>query len=120
MLVWAPLLGLLPLLLEAARGEPVPATMCPRGLSWSRDLEKCMDCAVCQTQNKNDFCSTCGDPQPPDTLNYWILVGASLGAVVLICIIGGIIAYARCRRREKFTTPIEETGGHSPQESLIH
>ncbi|XP_060112079.1 tumor necrosis factor receptor superfamily member 12A [Heteronotia binoei] len=92
--------------------------MCPSGLSWSPDLEKCMDCAVCQTQNKNDFCSTCGDTQTPDTLNWWIL-GASMGAFVLFIIIGGIIYYARCRRREKFTTPIEETGGHSAQESLI-
>nr|XP_056720208.1 tumor necrosis factor receptor superfamily member 12A [Euleptes europaea] len=97
----------------------VKQTLCSRGLSWSPDLEKCMDCAVCQTQNKNDFCSTCGDPQPPNTLNWWILLGASVGAVFMCFIIGGIIFYARCRRREKFTTPIEETGGHSAQESLI-
>ncbi|XP_077170895.1 tumor necrosis factor receptor superfamily member 12A [Paroedura picta] len=116
----APLLGLWAVLLEAARGEPVPATTCPRGLSWSPDLEKCMDCVVCQTQNKNDFCSTCGDAQPPDSFHWWIL-GVSVGTafVLLISIIGGIVAYTRCRRREKFTTPIEETGGHSAQESLI-
>uniref|UniRef100_A0A8D2J2Y1 Tumor necrosis factor receptor superfamily member 12A n=1 Tax=Varanus komodoensis TaxID=61221 RepID=A0A8D2J2Y1_VARKO len=81
-------------------------TVCPGGQSWSPDLEKCMDCSVCQRQNKNDFCSTCewlaSKLYPP--------LGASLGAVVLAGIIGGIIIYARCRRREKFTTPIEETG----------
>uniref|UniRef100_A0A8C5RHT3 Tumor necrosis factor receptor superfamily member 12A n=1 Tax=Laticauda laticaudata TaxID=8630 RepID=A0A8C5RHT3_LATLA len=95
-------------------------TNCPGGQSWSPDLEKCMDCSVCQRQNKNDFCSTCGDPQPTNTFNLWVLVGASLGAVLLASIIAGTIIYARCRRREKFTTPIEETGGHSAQESLIH
>uniref|UniRef100_A0A8C5RJH7 Uncharacterized protein n=1 Tax=Laticauda laticaudata TaxID=8630 RepID=A0A8C5RJH7_LATLA len=96
-----------------ARGQ----TNCPGGQSWSPDLEKCMDCSVCQRQNKNDFC---GDPQPTNTFNLWVLVGASLGAVLLASIIAGTIIYARCRRREKFTTPIEETGGHSAQESLIH
>ncbi|KAF7238738.1 Tumor necrosis factor receptor superfamily member 12A [Varanus komodoensis] len=120
MLVCGAVLGLCALLLGGARAEPIPATVCPGGQSWSPDLEKCMDCSVCQRQNKNDFCSTCGDPQLPDTFNMWLLVGASLGAVVLAGIIGGIIIYARCRRREKFTTPIEETGGHSAQESLIH
>ncbi|KAL8176619.1 UNVERIFIED_CONTAM: hypothetical protein K2H54_036997 [Gekko kuhli] len=119
MLVWGPLLGLWALLLEAAWTEPVPATTCPRGLSWSPDLEKCMDCSVCLTQNKNDFCSTCGDVQPSDTFNWWIVIAASVGAFLLLIIICGIIFYARCRRREKFTTPIEETGGHSAQESLI-
>uniref|UniRef100_A0A8C5RJI8 Tumor necrosis factor receptor superfamily member 12A n=1 Tax=Laticauda laticaudata TaxID=8630 RepID=A0A8C5RJI8_LATLA len=98
----------------------VSETNCPGGQSWSPDLEKCMDCSVCQRQNKNDFCSTCGDPQPTNTFNLWVLVGASLGAVLLASIIAGTIIYARCRRREKFTTPIEETGGHSAQESLIH
>ncbi|KAJ7314084.1 hypothetical protein JRQ81_006018 [Phrynocephalus forsythii] len=96
------------------------ATVCPGGQSWSPDLEKCMDCTVCRHQNKNDFCSSCGNPQPPDTLNAWLLVGVPVGTVILLIIIGGIIIYARCRRREKFTTPIEETGGHSAQESLIH
>uniref|UniRef100_A0A670YL23 TNF receptor superfamily member 12A n=1 Tax=Pseudonaja textilis TaxID=8673 RepID=A0A670YL23_PSETE len=95
-------------------------TNCPGGQSWSPDLEKCMDCSVCQRQNKNDFCSTCGDPQPINSFNLWVLIGASLGAVLLASIIAGTIIYARCRRREKFTTPIEETGGHSAQESLIH
>uniref|UniRef100_A0A670JCI9 Uncharacterized protein n=1 Tax=Podarcis muralis TaxID=64176 RepID=A0A670JCI9_PODMU len=61
-----------------------------------------------------------GDPQLPDNFNMWLMVGASLGALTLAVLIGGIIIYARCRRREKFTTPIEETGGHSAQESLIH
>ncbi|XP_007432277.1 tumor necrosis factor receptor superfamily member 12A [Python bivittatus] len=120
MLAWGAILGLLPVLLGTARGEPIGEPSCPGGQSWSSDLEKCMDCSVCQHQNKNDFCSTCGDPQPTNTLNLWLLVGASLGAVFLASIIGGIIIYARCRRREKFTTPIEETGGHSAQESLIH
>ncbi|KAJ6653344.1 hypothetical protein lerEdw1_009244 [Lerista edwardsae] len=58
---------------------------------------------------------------PPNTFNTWLVIGATLGAAfVLAVLIGGIITYARCRRREKFTTPIEETGGHSAQESLIH
>uniref|UniRef100_R4GAD6 TNF receptor superfamily member 12A n=1 Tax=Anolis carolinensis TaxID=28377 RepID=R4GAD6_ANOCA len=96
------------------------ATACPGGQSWSPDLEKCMDCAVCRFQNMNDFCSSCGDPQPPDTFNLWLFVGVPLAAVFLLSLTVGIITYARCRRREKFTTPIEETGGHSAQESLIH
>ncbi|KAM3821219.1 tumor necrosis factor receptor superfamily member 12A [Vipera latastei] len=120
MLAWGVILGLLPVLLGSGWGEPIAETSCPGDQSWSPDLEKCMDCSVCQHQNKNDFCSTCGDPQPTNGLNLWVLVGASLGAVFLASIIAGTIIYARCRRREKFTTPIEETGGHSAQESLIH
>ncbi|CAI5790958.1 Hypothetical predicted protein [Podarcis lilfordi] len=116
----AVLVGLFPFLCRIASGEPVPASVCSGGQSWSPDLEKCMDCSVCQRQNKNDFCTTCGDPQLPDNFNMWLMVGASLGALTLAVLIGGIIIYARCRRREKFTTPIEETGGHSAQESLIH
>uniref|UniRef100_A0A8D0B5R4 Tumor necrosis factor receptor superfamily member 12A n=1 Tax=Salvator merianae TaxID=96440 RepID=A0A8D0B5R4_SALMN len=114
------IVGFLSLLLRAVCGEPIPATVCPGGQSWSLDLEKCMDCAVCQRQDKNDFCSTCGDPQSPDPLNMWLLIGVPLGAVVLVGFVGAVITYTRCRRREKFTTPIEETGGHSAQESLIH
>ncbi|ETE71826.1 Tumor necrosis factor receptor superfamily member 12A, partial [Ophiophagus hannah] len=103
MLTWGVILGLLPVLLGSAQGELIAETNCPGGQSWSPDLEKCMDCSVCQRQNKNDFCSTCGDPQPTNTFN-WVLVGASLGAVLLASIITGTIIYARCRRREKFTT----------------
>uniref|UniRef100_A0A6J0U445 Tumor necrosis factor receptor superfamily member 12A n=1 Tax=Pogona vitticeps TaxID=103695 RepID=A0A6J0U445_9SAUR len=121
MLAWeAVLWGLFSLVFRTAWGEPMAATVCPGGQSWSPDLEKCMDCAVCRLQNKNDFCSSCGDPQPPDTFKIWLVVGVSLGTFFLLGIISGIIIYARCRRREKFTTPIEETGGHSAQESLIH
>uniref|UniRef100_A0A8D0H1V5 Uncharacterized protein n=1 Tax=Sphenodon punctatus TaxID=8508 RepID=A0A8D0H1V5_SPHPU len=93
---------------------------CPGGQAWSLDLDKCMECSVCQQLPKNDFCPACGDPLPTDPLRLWLVVGGSLGAVMLAVLVGGVIAYARCRRREKFTTPIEETGGHSAQESLIH
>ncbi|XP_060636223.2 tumor necrosis factor receptor superfamily member 12A [Anolis sagrei] len=113
-------LGLCALAWRVAQGEPLTATACPGGQSWSLDLEKCMDCAVCRFQNMNDFCSSCRDPQPPDTFNLWLFVGVPLAAVFLMSLIVGIVTYVRCRRREKFTTPIEETGGHSAQESLIH
>ncbi|KAH0626387.1 hypothetical protein JD844_001334 [Phrynosoma platyrhinos] len=99
------LAGLLGLLassaLPIACAEPPPATPCPEGQSWSLDLDKCMDCSVCRLQNKNDFCSSCKDPQPQD--KFWIVVGAISGAVIMVCLVAGVVIYVRCRRREKFT-----------------
>ncbi|KAG8140603.1 hypothetical protein E2320_003284 [Naja naja] len=71
MLTWGVILGLLPVLLGSARGELIAETNCPGGQSWSPDLEKCMDCSVCQRQNKNDFCSTySGNSKENVTFDY--------------------------------------------------
>uniref|UniRef100_K7GI06 TNF receptor superfamily member 12A n=1 Tax=Pelodiscus sinensis TaxID=13735 RepID=K7GI06_PELSI len=97
-----------------------PGPACPGGHSWSPDLDKCMDCTICLHLTKNDFCTTCsGEPRPQDT-RQWLVVGGVLGGVAVLGLVGGALLWARCRKKEKFTTPIEETGGHSGEESLIH
>ncbi|XP_067419936.1 tumor necrosis factor receptor superfamily member 12A [Emydura macquarii macquarii] len=102
-----------------AWGEPARGAPCPGGHSWSPDLDKCMDCTICLRLTKNDFCATCGDPQPQDA-RLWLAVGGAMGGVAVLGLVGGALLWAHCRKREKFTTPIEETGGHSGEESLIH
>ncbi|XP_050808402.1 tumor necrosis factor receptor superfamily member 12A [Gopherus flavomarginatus] len=105
-------------LLGVAWGEPAAGPSCPGGQSWSPDLDKCMDCTICLHRTKNDFCATCGEPQPQDS-RLWLAVGGTMGGVAVLGLVGGALLWARCRKREKFTTPIEETGGHSGEESLI-
>ncbi|XP_074854565.1 tumor necrosis factor receptor superfamily member 12A [Carettochelys insculpta] len=110
---------LLLLLLRGAGAEPAAGTTCPGGRSWSPDLDKCMDCAICLHHPKSDFCTLCGDPQPPEA-RLWLVVGGTMAGVAVLGLVGGALLWARCRKREQFTTPIEETGGHSGEESLIH
>ncbi|XP_059587572.1 tumor necrosis factor receptor superfamily member 12A [Alligator mississippiensis] len=98
------------------RGEPAAAPACPGGRAWSRDLDKCMDCGLCTARPKTDFCPRCGEAPPPGP-GVWLAVGGAMGGVALLALVGGVVLWARCRPRQKFTTPIEETGGHS--EALI-
>uniref|UniRef100_A0A8C4YBJ2 Tumor necrosis factor receptor superfamily member 12A n=1 Tax=Gopherus evgoodei TaxID=1825980 RepID=A0A8C4YBJ2_9SAUR len=76
---------------------------CPGGQSWSPDLDKCMDCTICLHRTKNDFCATCGEPQPQDS-RLWLAVGGTVGGVAVLGLVGGALLWARCRKREKFTS----------------
>ncbi|KAG8432072.1 hypothetical protein GDO86_018823 [Hymenochirus boettgeri] len=89
--------------------------------SWSADLGKCMDCSICETSSKSDFCQTC-DVIDKQADFPWLWVGVAAGlSVALIAIILGVTVYlTHCRRKNKFTTPIEETGSHSAEALLIH
>ncbi|KAM4632211.1 tumor necrosis factor receptor superfamily member 12A [Discoglossus pictus] len=112
---------LLVLLAHMSRGEPETGSSCPSGRSWSEDLGKCMDCSICETSSKSDFCQTCDDTvKQPDF--PWLIVGglSALGVTVITVLLIVIVYLTRCRRKAKFTTPIEETGAHSAEELLIH
>uniref|UniRef100_A0A8C3HXW7 Uncharacterized protein n=1 Tax=Chrysemys picta bellii TaxID=8478 RepID=A0A8C3HXW7_CHRPI len=84
-------------------GPFVPCPSCPGGQSWSPDLDKCMDCTICLQRTKNDFCATCGEPQPQDAW-LWLAVGGAVGGVAVLGLVGGALLWARCRKREKFTS----------------
>ncbi|XP_053550885.1 tumor necrosis factor receptor superfamily member 12A [Bombina bombina] len=112
---------LLVLLSEMSRGASETGSLCSSGHSWSEDLGKCMDCAVCGKSIKSDFCQQCELlPTQPDI--PWLLVGcfSGLGVLLISVIIGGVVYITRCRRKNKFTKPIEETGAHSAEALLIH
>ncbi|XP_029462791.1 tumor necrosis factor receptor superfamily member 12A [Rhinatrema bivittatum] len=109
------------LLLGLAGAEQAADSTCQNGKSWSSDLGKCMDCFSCKKSPKGDFCQTCGDVITKKDDSMWMIVGGAAAMFMMLCvIIGVVIFFTRCRKREKFTTPIEETGGHSAEESLIH
>uniref|UniRef100_A0A8C2QZ07 Tumor necrosis factor receptor superfamily member 12A n=2 Tax=Capra hircus TaxID=9925 RepID=A0A8C2QZ07_CAPHI len=114
-------LGLGLALLRAAAGERVPGTTpCSRGTSWSADLDKCMDCASCRARPHSDFCLGCTAAPPAPFRLLWPILGGALGLALLLGLLSGFLVWRRCRRREKFTTPIEETGGEScPGVALI-
>uniref|UniRef100_A0A8C6FL16 Tumor necrosis factor receptor superfamily member 12A n=1 Tax=Moschus moschiferus TaxID=68415 RepID=A0A8C6FL16_MOSMO len=114
-------LGLGLALLRAAAGERVPGTTpCSRGTSWSADLDKCMDCASCRARPHSDFCLGCTSAPPAPFRLLWPILGGALGLAVVLGLLSGFLVWRRCRRREKFTTPIEETGGEScPGVALI-
>ncbi|CAH2307981.1 tumor necrosis factor receptor superfamily member 12A [Pelobates cultripes] len=107
------------LVVAMCRGEPDPEEQCPSGRSWSQDLGKCMDCTLCETSSKSDFCHKC---EILDPWNFpWLIVGLSaLGSMLIILILAVTVYLTHCRRKNKFTTPIEETGAHSAEELLIH
>nr|AAI69735.1 Fn14 protein [Xenopus laevis]AAI69737.1 Fn14 protein [Xenopus laevis] len=111
---------LVPLLLlvlssAASQGE------CPEGRAYSQDLGKCMECSVCKNSEKSDFCQNCpSKTEQPDFPWIWV-IGFSAGGVFLIIVILSLTVYlTHCRRKSKFTTPIEETGSHSAEALLIH
>ncbi|XP_030064962.1 tumor necrosis factor receptor superfamily member 12A [Microcaecilia unicolor] len=116
-----PLPLLVLLLLGLAGAEQAAESACQNGKSWSSDLGKCMDCFSCKKSPKGDFCQTCDDVIAKKNDPMWLIVGGTATIFVMLCvIIGLVIFFTQCRKREKFTTPIEETGGHSAEESLIH
>ncbi|XP_038610100.1 tumor necrosis factor receptor superfamily member 12A [Tachyglossus aculeatus] len=114
------LLGLLALGAAGLLGAAEPAKApCPRGSSWSSDLDKCMDCSSCPARPYSDFCLGCTVPPPSPPL-LWPVLGGSLGLALTLGVLSGLLVWRRCRRREKFTTPIEETGGEGcPGTALI-
>uniref|UniRef100_A0A8C0LZI4 Tumor necrosis factor receptor superfamily member 12A n=7 Tax=Caniformia TaxID=379584 RepID=A0A8C0LZI4_CANLF len=114
-------LGLGLALLGAAAGERVPGTTpCSRGSSWSADLDKCMDCASCPARPHSDFCLGCAAAPPASFPLLWPILGGALSLALVLGLLSGFLVWRRCRRREKFTTPIEETGGEGcPGVALI-
>ncbi|KAM8962479.1 tumor necrosis factor receptor superfamily member 12A [Pelodytes ibericus] len=94
---------------------------CPPRQSWSSDLDRCMECSLCETSGKSDFCQTC-ESSFKERDFPWLLVGglSALGFTLLCVIVIVTVLLTRCRRKNKFTTPIEETGAHSAEELLIH
>nr|XP_004652064.2 tumor necrosis factor receptor superfamily member 12A [Jaculus jaculus] len=108
-------------LLRAAAGEQAPGPApCSSGSSWSADLDKCMDCATCPARPHSDFCLGCAAAPPAHFRWLWPILGGVLCLAVLLALISGFLVWRRCRRREKFTTPIEETGGEGcPGVALI-
>uniref|UniRef100_A0A1B8XW13 Uncharacterized protein n=1 Tax=Xenopus tropicalis TaxID=8364 RepID=A0A1B8XW13_XENTR len=95
---------------------------CPVGRAYSSDLGKCMECSVCKNSEKSDFCQNC-PPQTTEQPDFpWIwVIGFSAGGVFLITVILSLTVYlTHCRRKSKFTKPIEETGSHSAEALLIH
>ncbi|XP_074053026.1 tumor necrosis factor receptor superfamily member 12A [Macrotis lagotis] len=117
-----PLLALLALtLLRLSRGEPASApSPCPQGRSWSPDLDKCMDCSTCPARPYSDFCPGCSTAPPPPFPLLWPILGGTLGLMLILGLLSGLLVWRQCRRKEKFTTPIEETGGEGcPGTALI-
>ncbi|KAJ1125521.1 hypothetical protein NDU88_003950 [Pleurodeles waltl] len=118
------LLGLaatLLLLLDLATGEMTSGTDCAKGKTWSSDLGKCMNCGTCREAPKSDFCGSCKEVVPKENAWLWPVVGSVAGVFVLVFAIGAFLVVRRCKKKEKFTTPIEETGGpHSAEESLLN
>uniref|UniRef100_E1BJH6 TNF receptor superfamily member 12A n=3 Tax=Bos TaxID=9903 RepID=E1BJH6_BOVIN len=62
-----------------------------------------------------------GTAAPPAPFRLlWPILGGALGLALVLGLLSGFLVWRRCRRREKFTTPIEETGGEScPGVALI-
>ncbi|XP_006873954.1 PREDICTED: tumor necrosis factor receptor superfamily member 12A [Chrysochloris asiatica] len=114
-------LGLGLVLLRAAAGERAPgSTPCSHGTSWSSDLDKCMDCATCLARPQSDFCLSCATAPPAPFPLLWPILGGALTLALLLVLVFSFLVWRRCRRREKFTTPIEETGGEGcPGVALI-
>nr|XP_011716014.1 tumor necrosis factor receptor superfamily member 12A isoform X1 [Macaca nemestrina] len=93
---------------------------CSRGSSWSADLDKCMDCASCRARPHSDFCLGCAAAPPAPFRLLWPILGGALSLTFVLGLLSGFLVWRRCRRREKFTTPIEETGGEGcPAVALI-
>ncbi|KAM5152549.1 tumor necrosis factor receptor superfamily member 12A [Mantella aurantiaca] len=118
---WNLLKSLLLLLLVGISRQEATDPPCEKGFRWSRDLERCKDCKLCEISSKDDFCQTCDseDKQADFPLQLVIII-VSVSAVSLSGIITLTLSLIYCRRKNKFTTPIEETGAHSAEELLIH
>uniref|UniRef100_A0A2I3H5J1 TNF receptor superfamily member 12A n=1 Tax=Nomascus leucogenys TaxID=61853 RepID=A0A2I3H5J1_NOMLE len=62
-----------------------------------------------------------GAAAPPAPFRLlWPILGGALSLTFVLGLLSGFLVWRRCRRREKFTTPIEETGGEGcPAVALI-
>uniref|UniRef100_A0A8C2VYM3 TNF receptor superfamily member 12A n=1 Tax=Chinchilla lanigera TaxID=34839 RepID=A0A8C2VYM3_CHILA len=62
-----------------------------------------------------------GAAAPPAPFQLlWPILGGALSLALVLALLSGFLVWRRCRRREKFTTPIEETGGEGcPGVALI-
>ncbi|XP_068099883.1 tumor necrosis factor receptor superfamily member 12A [Hyperolius riggenbachi] len=110
---------LLLLLVEVSRQE-VTDPPCDSGYQWSDDLSKCKACSICEISSKDDFCQKCDSSDKQDFFWIWVAVGSGSAVFIITIILALTIYMTRFRRKNKFTTPIEETGAHSAEELLIH
>uniref|UniRef100_G1TPB5 TNF receptor superfamily member 12A n=2 Tax=Oryctolagus cuniculus TaxID=9986 RepID=G1TPB5_RABIT len=79
-----------------------------------------MDCASCPARPHSDFCLGCAAAPPAPFRLLWPILGGALSLVLVLGLLSAFLVWRRCRRREKFTTPIEETGGEGcPGAALI-
>uniref|UniRef100_A0A8C9UNM4 Tumor necrosis factor receptor superfamily member 12A n=1 Tax=Spermophilus dauricus TaxID=99837 RepID=A0A8C9UNM4_SPEDA len=109
-------------LLRAATGEQAPGMQGTGAGSqdWVTDLDKCMDCASCPARPHSDFCLGCAAAPPAPFRLLWPILGGALSLALVLALLSAFLVWRRCRRREKFTTPIEETGGEGcPGVALI-
>uniref|UniRef100_A0A8D2E1Q8 TNF receptor superfamily member 12A n=1 Tax=Sciurus vulgaris TaxID=55149 RepID=A0A8D2E1Q8_SCIVU len=62
-----------------------------------------------------------GAAAPPAPFRLlWPILGGALSLALVLALLSAFLVWRRCRRREKFTTPIEETGGEGcPGVALI-
>lgn len=118
---WTLLKSLLMLLLVEISRQGVTDPVCDKGFRWSNDLERCKDCRLCEISSKDDFCQTCdSQDKQADFPLLWVIVSVAVSAFMFTFVITLTIYLIHCRRKNKFTTPIEETGAHSAEELLIH
>uniref|UniRef100_A0A5F8HFD7 TNF receptor superfamily member 12A n=2 Tax=Monodelphis domestica TaxID=13616 RepID=A0A5F8HFD7_MONDO len=79
-----------------------------------------MDCSSCPARPYSDFCPGCSTAPPAAFPLLWPVLGGTLGLMLIIGLLSGLLVWRQCRRKEKFTTPIEETGGEGcPGTALI-
>ncbi|XP_021564565.1 tumor necrosis factor receptor superfamily member 12A [Carlito syrichta] len=78
-----------------------------------------MDCASCPARPHSDFCRGCATAPPVPFRLLWPILGGALSLALVLGLLSGFLVWRRCRRREKFTTPIEETGEGCPAVALI-
>uniref|UniRef100_A0A8C6RZA1 Tumor necrosis factor receptor superfamily member 12A n=1 Tax=Nannospalax galili TaxID=1026970 RepID=A0A8C6RZA1_NANGA len=116
------LLRLLPQLLMLGfglvlmRAQAPGTTPCCSGSSRSADLDKCVDCASCPGRPHSDFCLGYAAAPPARFRLLWPILLA-----LVLALLSGFLVWRPCRKREKFTTPIEETDGEGcPGVTLIH
>ncbi|XP_067882808.1 tumor necrosis factor receptor superfamily member 12A-like [Heterodontus francisci] len=107
---------------EAARRFPLEAGMgCPRGHVWNFDLEKCLDCQLCEAFPLTPSCSLCslsvttpGGAERSEVMTLpnltFIIVGivAAMFVLILSIVLGVILR--KNRTKPTFSKPIEETG----------
>ncbi|XP_016066871.1 PREDICTED: tumor necrosis factor receptor superfamily member 12A [Miniopterus natalensis] len=79
-----------------------------------------MDCESCRVLPQSDFCLGCAGVPSTSFGLLWPILGGALSLALVLGLLSGFLVWRRCRRREKFTTPIEETGGEGcPGVALI-
>ncbi|XP_078394137.1 tumor necrosis factor receptor superfamily member 12A-like [Cetorhinus maximus] len=102
---------------------------CPPGYVWNLDLDKCLDCGICNIFPLTPSCNLCSSvkarpgaadktSEPLTLRNLLLTILGVTGALVILCIALGIIL-RKSRRKTTFSKPIEETGDSLSPGSLL-